>query len=75
MSIDDCPDCRKLQSECEALERELAIARGDWRTALNVRDPRAPKPVLVPAAVPPRKDPSDRERYCAICDRVHGYHT
>lgn len=79
MSVDDCPDCRKLQSECEALERELAGTREDLdhmarlylRLAIRP-DPRAPKPVYVPAAVPPAQR---RRRFvhahCPVCDREH----
>ena len=89
MSIEDCPDCRKLQSECEALERELATAqslgrafRAACRQAERERDelrrrhylipdPRAPKPVYVPAAVPAAQPRKHVDCYCEICDREH----
>lgn len=76
MSIEDCPDCRKLQSECEALERELAVARTERQSLadalfrLRPTDPRAPLPTYIPAAVPEAK-PRHADKYCAICDRLH----
>lgn len=80
MSVEDCPDCRKLQSECEALERELATARAE-RDELRFRlskvqerlrepDPRAPVPTYIPAAVPEERPPA-LDVDCPICFRPH----
>lgn len=84
MSVEDCPDCRKLQSECETLAQELETSRDGERLLQQALialvsnqmrrvepDPRAPKPVYVPAAVPQRRPINRVVGYCAICDREH----